>query len=171
MYIYNLLNKEACVYEDCLDKYIRAAIWPPQIKISSSTPVYFIDLLLLLSQHNYKKKKSLKKIWKTALIAWTSSSLQLCSFAWAWFRLTMFMNMTSIHYPSSTFIKPLLDSVTRSSLQRPHSFSAPRYTTFMYNTKSSIYVLRGVCACLRTYVRTYIYIYIYCLLSLVHEWF
>ena len=30
---------------------------PPQIKISSSTPVYFIDLLLLLSQHNYKKKK------------------------------------------------------------------------------------------------------------------
>ena len=34
-------NKKACVYVyvgGCFDKYISAATWPPQIKISGSTP-------------------------------------------------------------------------------------------------------------------------------------
>ena len=103
-----------------------------------------------------KKKKNGRQVSLPEVLYDCALLLELgfgspCSWIW---------QASTIDYPSSTFIKPLLDSVTRSSLQRPHSFSAPRYTTFMYNTKSSIYVLRGVCACLRTYVRTYIYIYI-----------
>lgn len=86
-----------------------------------SQSLVFLNLLIYF----YNKKK--KKKW---------SSLQFCSFgawqAWAWLRLTVLENLTSIHYPSSTFIKLLLGSKTRSPLQRTRSFSARRYITFIY---------------------------------------
>ena len=43
-------NKKACVYVyvgGCFDKYISAAIWPPQIKILGSAPIYSNELLRL----------------------------------------------------------------------------------------------------------------------------
>ena len=43
-------NKKACVYvyvRGCFDKYISAATWPPQIKISGSAPVCkYVELII-----------------------------------------------------------------------------------------------------------------------------